>query len=410
MRLRPYYTPMLIRLQFVARETIKTMSVDSRGRVYYNDGFVSFTKVDKLVVLLLQIVEQLLRHQGMRRRGRNPQLWSIACLLETATSLQSQGFKMPRDSITPGKLKLKPQLSAEQYYRKLLAMDEIQLPFTMVDERGREVQTEVKLVFKDDKITALMPGSAMTGDTAKWEENPLDGMDFCLDPLLFAGIEEELRQLARELGEVRAGDTPDWLQRYADVSRSQINWRTQLSRLVGEMTNWGTGCSTYTWTSGVSLLADCVSDGILLPSYETTSPSVAMIVDTSSSMGQEELSRAQGEIDGILSAINVEDGLLVIPTDASAKEPQRVFHAGQIKLVGGGGTDLGKGLVAADKLTPRPEAVIIATDGYTPWPKKPPKNLNVVVLIVSDSWSRRQNQDQYQVPPWAKCVEMFPAA
>ena len=48
------------------------------------------------------------------------------------------------------------------------------------------------------------------------------------------------------------------------------------------------------------------------------------------------------------------------------------MQARDVELLGGGGTDMGAGLAKAAELRPRPDLIIVLTDGYTPWPSAPP--------------------------------------
>ena len=43
---------------------------------------------------------------------------------------------------------------------------------------------------------------------------------------------------------------------------------------------------------------------------------------------------------------------------------------------------MGKGIDAAERLKPRPEVLVVITDGYTPWPEQPPKQMKTVVLLT----------------------------
>ena len=58
--------------------------------------------------------------------------------------------------------------------------------------------------------------------------------------------------------------------------------------------------------------------------------------------------------------------------------------ASQVQLIGGGGTDMGAGLAAATGLRPRPQVVVVLTDGWTPWPARSPRAVSVVVGLLAD--------------------------
>ena len=94
------------------------------------------------------------------------------------------------------------------------------------------------------------------------------------------------------------------------------------------------------------------------------------------------------------SSVNV----TVLACDAEAGEAQRVFNVSDIKLTGGGGTDMGIGLAACEKLKPRPDVVIVLTDMYTPRPEEaPPFTTVVVALDDGGEWAH---------PPWGKVIQV----
>jgi hypothetical protein len=60
------------------------------------------------------------------------------------------------------------------------------------------------------------------------------------------------------------------------------------------------------------------------------------------------------------------------------------------------------GVAAAESAHPRPDIVVVLTDGYTPWPDGPTR-ARLVVAIIGDQEAARQ------VPDWATTV-VVPAA
>jgi predicted metal-dependent peptidase len=86
---------------------------------------------------------------------------------------------------------------------------------------------------------------------------------------------------------------------------------------------------------------------------------------------------------------------------------QNVSNARQINLVGGGGTDMGAGLVAAAKLRPRPSVIVVLTDGMTPWPAEAPKGMQVVVGIIGNP---ARGGHPWAAPKWARVVPIDAAA
>ena len=122
-------------------------------------------------------------------------------------------------------------------------------------------------------------------------------------------------------------------------------------------------------------------------------PGVAVVVDTSGSITQGMLAAALSEVAGVLRAAGQREGVTVLSVDAAVHSCQRVFRPEQVRLSGGGGTDMGAGLTAAEKLRPRPDVAIVVTDGYTPWPKEPPRALKTIVVLTdargaSPAWAK----------------------
>lgn len=120
---------------------------------------------------------------------------------------------------------------------------------------------------------------------------------------------------------------------------------------------------------------------------------VALVVDTSGSMAEEQLAAAVRQIPAIVAAAGA--ALTVYSVDAAVHggAQRRITRAGQVTLTGGGGTDMGVGLAAALTERPRPNVVIVLTDGQTPWPVTPPTCPVIVGVIgpqapTPPSWAR----------------------
>jgi predicted metal-dependent peptidase len=146
---------------------------------------------------------------------------------------------------------------------------------------------------------------------------------------------------------------------------------------------------------GPSRRAAAVPD-VVLPSLRQPLPQVAMVLDTSGSMSDQMLAQALGEVGGVLRSLGLgRRNLRVICCDAQAYAHQRVLDARDVRLLGGGGTDMGKGLAAAADLRPRPDLAIVLTDGHSPWPSRAPDGMRVVVGLM-DSEGR--------TPDWATTV------
>ena len=84
-------------------------------------------------------------------------------------------------------------------------------------------------------------------------------------------------------------------------------------------------------------------------------PRVAVVVDTSGSMGEDDLAAALAEISGVLKEVGVgRERVAALSCDADAHTVHRVTSADQVELLGGGGTDMRVGLTAALHAPQRP--------------------------------------------------------
>jgi predicted metal-dependent peptidase len=127
-------------------------------------------------------------------------------------------------------------------------------------------------------------------------------------------------------------------------------------------------------------------------------PRLAVVIDTSGSMGTRRSGMALGEVKGILKSMGCGEAMPVLACDAEVHGAQKVFKVDQVKLTGGGGTDMGIGMRAAAELNPRPEIVICLTDMLTPWPEEKPPYRFIVVGLGAE-------EDAHWAPPaYAKTI------
>jgi len=197
---------------------------------------------------------------------------------------------------------------------------------------------------------------------------------------------EEILRHAKHPGSVPAG-----ILRAAEaVLKPKVDWRSVLRAKVGKALVDLEARERPTYHRPHRRQGALGS--VLLPGAYGLKPEVAVVIDTSGSMGERELGQALGEIKGILRHHRP----TVYTVDAEVHAAQKVFSLDQLKLLGGGGTDMGRGIEQAVK--DGHELVVVLTDGYTPWPEKAPRATVVVGLI------HPKDAEAPKAPPWAKVV------
>jgi hypothetical protein len=219
----------------------------------------------------------------------------------------------------------------------------------------------------------------------------------CLVPSVegdgLSDVEREM--LARQVAEAlkAIGSLPLGLARWVEqVLSPQVPWQRLLSHLVRTaMTRIALGHRDYTFRKGERRHDD---EPFVLPLTHGYMPRVAVVVDTSGSMSERDLSLCLSEVRGILRAVS--GPVDVISCDAAVHHVQSAWGRPPRVVYGGGGTDMGVGIEAAVRLQPGPDLVVVMTDGWTPWPEERPQVPVIVVLVGKDA--------SEEVPAWARVV------
>ena len=120
--------------------------------------------------------------------------------------------------------------------------------------------------------------------------------------------------------------------------------------------------------------------------------------------GERIIDRALTEVEGICKHVGV-DRLPVIACDSHAHDVQHVTKAEEIVTKGGGGTDMGVGIEAAEKEKPLPNICIVVTDGETDWPSAPPKS-GMTVIAARFGMTEGQKGGWKQAPDWLQTIDV----
>ena len=78
-----------------------------------------------------------------------------------------------------------------------------------------------------------------------------------------------------------------------------------------------------------------------------------------------------------------------------------ITDARKIECCGRGGTDLRVGFDAISELRPRPDILVVFTDGETPWPERSPTGIKTIVALCG-----RWKTSPDRVPAWAKTIDI----
>lgn len=154
-------------------------------------------------------------------------------------------------------------------------------------------------------------------------------------------------------------------QLVGDIIEPALNWKALLRSMVTASS--GTDQSTWAKPNRRRL---AVAPHIYMPGTTGFSlGGVAIVVDTSGSISNEEFTQFMSEVASILSECTPE-WCKVLWTDAQVAGVDEVDDVNDIpnlKAKGGGGTDMSAAFTYMNENGISPEICVVLTDGYTPW-------------------------------------------
>lgn len=379
---RPYLASVLYALQPVEAPGLGTFGVDKHLRLYF-DPECDTWGVDGVAAVLYHEVSHVLRHHPARAEScgvapEERELSNIAADMEINDDLVKEGIKFPIPPVVPSMFGLEDQLFYEEYVQQL---------------RKKAV-----------KITITVPGGAGPGrgkcGSAGGNPSPEEGQDPGPDAPGVPKSEVDLirRVVAQAVNDEakQRGTIPGWLSRWAEeLLHPKVDWRKELACQVRRGVADAAGMWDYSYRRPSR--RNPTPGAVILPSFRAPRPGIAIVIDTSGSMGSKELTSAMTEIRGVLRACGqAAGGVRVYVTDAHVHSAKKIFRVDQIELKGGGGTDMRLGISAAVGAKPTPDMIIVLTDGFTPWPTE---SVGVRVLAVLLG-----AKPDTAVPEWIKTI------
>lgn len=199
------------------------------------------------------------------------------------------------------------------------------------------------------------------------------------------------------------GSVPAGLDRWAAkrLAPPQVSWQRVLRATVrrGVCRKAGQVDYTYSRPSRRSGGGD-----MAMPSMRSPQPRVAVVLDTSGSMGEADLRAAAAEVHGVSKQLGIRGtDLMMVQVDAAVAAIEPVFDMRRVRVKGGGGTDMRVGLRAVTGMRNRPDVCVIATDCDTPWPTEPVPGLRVVVAAIGHD-NIDAARKRHHIPDWMTVV------
>jgi len=392
----PYLSSLLfnLRLVEVPHEQLQTMAVDKGWRVYYSPQFVLENSVEVLATAFLHeamhcVMQHNERYEALGARRGYPVLWNICGDAAINEILDDQD--MPWGEFTPVRYEGFPVPGVMS---------------GMVTEAAYDLSVSWAEDNRDDADTLdTSCGSSAGGEVREYELPTGDKEAPAIDTDRQRNVRDRVASDVVDYARSRGG-LPGGLERWAqNYLTPSVNWRKQLAVRMRQVAANVAGRRTHSFVRP-SRRQDAIREHdptIVVPGLrDSEPPRIAVIVDTSGSMTQRELGEALGEIHGIMRSVGMSEPLAVIACDTKAEPPQYIRDRraiGDLKLIGGGGTDLRAGIEAALELPRKPSLVVLLTDGQSPYPIKRPDHNVEFLMVLAEGIANPE------IPNWIQVIE-----
>ncbi len=414
---QPFFGTLCLRLKLVAMSGLPTMATDGR-HLAYNPAFVAqLTPAELEGVIAHEVMHVALAHH-CRRGDRELQLWNEAADYAVNPILLDNGITLPAELLIDPAFR---NLSAEEIYACLLkqrpATSQTQPPQSSRDPAtggtgaaqpnqpqssgdsmpgigtGPSPQTASAPQNAPEPTTQPSPGPSLVEREQRETDQPIPARPGGFGEVMDATNEDGMPASPAEMSRQRqewaihaeqamcsakaCGRLPGGIERQLKEAReSQCDWRAILRDFIAAIDP-----SDYRWTPPNRRF---VSSGLYLPSVIRSGVGeIVIAVDTSGSIGHQELEQFAGEITAISEEAQPER-IHVVYCDAAVQSTEEFGPSEPIKLSpkGGGGTDFRPPFQWVEEEGIQPKCLIYLTDLCCNSFPEPPE---YPVLWVTDS-------------------------
>ena len=330
--------------------------------LFYNPEFVETLNAATLAGTLAHEVMHPALHHHVRRSGRDPKRWNVACDFAINPLLVDAGLSLPDGVLIDNRFR---GMSAEQIYNLLESESETE------QDSGNDGEDEDPGRKKSKDETSgggdsNSPSAPVTdGGIGQVLDAPPPGGE---TPTIEAQAREwdvavnQATTVARQAAKVPVG-----LDRTLDgAAEASVDWREMLRRLWSDTTpadySWMRPNRRHIWA------------GVYLPGVMREGVGeIAIAVDCSGSVNARQLALFEAEVRSILEGQRPER-VHVLYFDSEVQKVE-IYEAGQpvhLNPVGGGGTEFGPCFEWLDEHGILPQTLVFLTDLYGSFPDSAP--------------------------------------
>ena len=395
----PFFGAMIFRLKPVESRAIKTMATDGRS-LFMNPEFVHNLTPEEYIFLLAHEVCHPLMGHHTRRGDREHELWNIACDYAINPILVDARLKMPKGMLLDSRF---ANMSAEQIYNVLLSDRDNGSSGGGQQQQeqsavGGSSQQQPGSAGQQPQSSAGGPDTASSSDEtadpndpqnidtpggfgqvldAPNEENPgaeLSEGQRADEEASWAVAANKARHAAKGCGKM-----PGSLDRaLTSAEEAQVEWTGRFRHAFAQ-----TIPCDFSWTRPNRRF---IHTGLYLPGVIRGGVGeLAVAIDYSGSINARQLSKAQAEINSLITE-HRPSAVHLIGFDTAILDYERVSEGETVELEnkGGGGTSFEPVFEFIEEMGLNPHALIVLTDLDGSFPEAAP---GYPVLWVSSGYS-----------------------
>lgn len=330
----PFFASILLRRPLIKDNSIPTLAVDARGKIYYNEQFVESLTVPQVVWGLCHEVGHVIGQHAVRRGTRNPRKWNYA------------GDAWINDTLTDAKVG-----------------DPIPNCVNMPGSKDDTVENIYDNL--PDGEDGNGPGPGGTGEDIIYGDGEKDGKPLTPDEI--REIEGEIKVQIAEAAQAAKmrGKLPAKLAEIvADLLEVKTPWYEILEKHCVSRVNQG-----QSWRRPNKRFVD-----VYLPSTDKLPQMGELVVqvDVSGSVSELELKYYNGHLSRIIEQCRPSKVHVIYVDTAVGRHDE--FDCGdevELHFMRGGGTDMPAGFDYLAEQGIDPDVMVILTDGYTPFGEDP---------------------------------------
>jgi predicted metal-dependent peptidase len=405
----PYFASVIYGFIYTPVEGARTMFCTPRMILGYDPEWAMEGTVEELAADIVHEVHHFRREHFVRGAlVEDKKLFNLAGDLAINPDLKAGGWKLAttkRPAVFPEHYGLPPGLTTEQYYELLLQQKhktgQRPKPKNAQPKDGKgPPQPNAGGGEEQDESEEAQEGICQ-GSCGGIAGNPSSsGLEAKLDAQKNVGRSEaEIKgiekKLANDIKEFAAkngrGSVPSSLLDWATTfeTESYVRWQDELAQVLRD--NTGRIQSGGDDFSLQRPAKRSIMRGMPRPGLVEHLPEVAILRDSSGSMGSKQLTDACREAYYVMEALGIDEVWFADADTAISVPWKRVgaqFFKELTEVYGRGGTDFRQPIESALALNPHPDIIVYTTDGDGSVARMPPPDAAVIWCIVPSHYNK----------------------